>query len=560
MSTDHAGHDHAGNDHTHRSTSHDYRLPELPEAVDVFDTTLRDGSQQEGLSLTVDDKLRVAEQLDHLGVAYIEGGWPGANPKDDEFFRRAPAELALSTSTLVAFGSTRRAGVRASEDAVLAKLIEADTPVVCLVAKSWDRHVTDALRTSLEEAVAMVADSVAFLRASDKRVFLDAEHFFDGYRHNPEFALRVLAAAEEAGAEALVLCDTNGGTLPDDIGAAVAGVRERTSAQLGIHCHNDAGCAVANSLVAVQAGATQVQGCVNGYGERAGNTDLAAAIPNLSLKLSVRTIPPERLERLTPVAHHIAELVNIPPDPQQPFIGASVFAHKGGLHASAVARRRDLYEHIDPGAVGNGTRVVVSEMAGRSTLAMKAAELGLDLDGEVLGRVLDELKRLEHEGFHFEVADGSLELLLRRAGGWEPDFFTVESFRVISDHLPERAVLDAGHEMVTTEATVKVLVGRERVVATAEGNGPVNALDGALRQAIGGHFPSLAAAHLTDYRVRVLDPGKGTGAVTRVLVDTSDGEQTWTTIGVSENIIEASWQALYDSVIFALVHAGPSRP
>ena len=325
---------------------------------------------------------------------------------------------------------------------MLANLIEAGAPVACIVAKSWDRHVAEALRTSLDEAVAMVADSVRHLRAHDLRVFLDAEHFFDGYRGNPEFALSVLAAAEEAGAEALVLCDTNGGSLPDDVGQAVADVRARTSAQLGIHCHNDAGCAVANSLVAVQAGVTQVQGCINGYGERAGNTDLSAAIPNLSLKLRIRTIPDDRLERLTPVAHHIAELVNIAPNPQQPYVGNSVFAHKGGLHASAVARSADLYEHVVPNVVGNGTRVVVSEMAGRSTLAMKAAELGLDLDGEVIGRVLDELKRLEHEGYHFEVADGSLELLLRRATGWTADYFTVESFRVITDH-EERNGADA---------------------------------------------------------------------------------------------------------------------
>jgi 2-isopropylmalate synthase len=443
---------------------------------------------------------------------------------------------------------------------VLANLIEAGAPVACIVAKSWDRHVAEALRTSLDEAVAMVADSVRFLRAHDMRVFLDAEHFFDGYRGNPEFALSVLAAAEEAGADALVLCDTNGGSLPDEVGQAVAAVRERTSAQLGIHCHNDAGCAVANSLVAVQAGATQVQGCVNGYGERAGNTDLSAAIPNLSLKLNIRTIPPDRMERLTPVAHHIAELVNIAPNPQQPYVGNSVFAHKGGLHASAVARSADLYEHVEPNAVGNGTRVVVSEMAGRSTLAMKAAELGLELDGEVLGRVLDELKRLEHEGYHFEVADGSLELLLRRATGWNAGYFTVETFRVITDHgdrgepgtpAPANALFG-----VMTEATVKVHVGSERIVATAEGNGPVNALDGALRGAIGSRFPALSNIHLTDYRVRVLDTGRGTGAVTRVLVDTTDGQRTWTTIGVSENIIEASWQALYDSIVFGLLHSG----
>jgi len=569
MSTDANGaesHSHGGvrhsHAHGHSAHAHDYALPSLPEAVDIFDTILRDGSQQEGLSLTVDDKLRVAEQLDHLGVTYIEGGWPGANPKDIEFFARAKKELTLGTATLVAFGSTRRAGVKPEHDTVLANLVEAGAPVACIVAKAWDRHVAEALRTSLDEAVAMVADSVRYLRQHDLRVFLDAEHFFDGYRGNSDFALSVLAAAEEEGADALVLCDTNGGTLPDDVGQAVADVRARTSTQLGIHCHNDAGCAVANSLVAVQAGATQVQGCINGYGERAGNTDLSAAIPNLSLKLNVRTIPADRLERLTPVAHHIAELVNIAPNPQQPYVGNSVFAHKGGLHASAVARSADLYEHVDPNLVGNGTRVVVSEMAGRSTLAMKAAELGLELDGEVIGRVLDELKRLEHEGYHFEVADGSLELLLRRATGWVADYFTVESFRVITDH-GERSDMKGGTGAsagdalsgVTTEATVKVHVGPERIVALAEGNGPVNALDGALRGAIGAKFPALDHIHLTDYRVRVLDTGRGTGAVTRVLVDTTDGQRTWTTIGVSENIIEASWQALYDSIVFGLLHA-----
>jgi 2-isopropylmalate synthase len=541
--------------HGHRPGAHDFVMPRWPESVDIFDTTLRDGSQQEGLSLTVEDKLRVAEQLDHLGVAYIEGGWPGANPKDDEFFRRAPTELRLGTSTLVAFGSTRRPGAKADADETLRKLVDADTSTVCIVAKSWDRHVTDALRTDLDEAVAMVADSVDFLRRRDKRVFLDAEHFFDGYLHNAEFALRVLRAAEEAGAETLVLCDTNGGTLPHDVAAIVLDVVDRSGIQVGIHCHNDTGSAVANTLAAVGAGATHVQGCVNGYGERAGNADLAAAIPDLSLKLSVRTIPPERLERLTAVSHHIAELVNVALSPQQPYVGTSVFAHKGGLHASAVARRRDLYEHVSPQLVGNGMRVVVSEMAGRSTLAMKATELGLDLDGEVLGRVLDELKRLEHEGYHFEVADGSLELLLRRATGWEPEFFSVESFRVITDHASAPDRPGDGRGPVTTEATVKVHVGQDRMVATAEGNGPVNALDGALRQAIEPHFPALRGIHLTDYRVRVLDTGHGTGAVTRVLVDTSDGEQTWTTIGVSENIIEASWQALYDSIVLGLLRS-----
>ncbi len=530
---------------------HDYDLPDLPEAVDVFDTTLRDGSQQEGLSLTVDDKLRVAEQLDHLGVAFIEGGWPGAIPKDAEFFARAPSELSLSRSTLVAFGSTRRAGVAAEDDETLRNLVDAGVSAVCIVAKSSEMHVVDALRTTLDEAVAMVADSVAFLTRHDLRVFLDAEHFFDGYKANPEFSLAILRAAEEAGAETLVLCDTNGGTLPHEVEPIVRDVLGRFGTQVGVHFHNDGGCAVANSLAAVGSGATHVQGCVNGYGERAGNTDLSAAIPDLTLKLRVGTIPPDRLELITPVSHHIAELVNIAPDPQQPFVGSAVFAHKAGLHTSAIVRRSDAYEHVSPELVGNGTRFVVSEMAGRSTLALKAAELGLELDSQAMGSVLDSLKRLEHEGYHFEVADGSLELLLRSSTGWEQDFFELESYRVIADQ----------GEGLSTEATVKVLVGDERIVATAEGNGPVNALDGALRQAIGSRYPALAGLHLVDYRVRVLDTAKGTASVTRVLIDSTDGDRTWTTIGVSENIIAASWQALSDSIVYGLLHAGaPAAP
>ena len=538
-------------DHPHEEVrgGHDFALPALPDAVDVFDTTLRDGSQQEGLSLTVDDKLRVAEQLDHLGVTFIEGGWPGANPKDAEFFARAPKELDLARATLVAFGSTRRAGVRAEDDETLRHLVEAQTEAVCIVAKSSEMHVVDALRTTLDEAVAMVADSVAFLRANDLRVFLDAEHFFDGYRANAEFTLRILQAAEEAGAETLVLCDTNGGTLPYEVERIVTTVLDRFETQVGVHFHNDSGCAVANSLAGVSVGATHVQGCVNGYGERAGNADLAAVVPDLSLKLKVSTIPADRLPLLTPVAHHISELVNIAPNPQQPFVGASVFAHKAGLHTSAIARRSDAYEHVSPELVGNGTRFVVSEMAGRSTLAMKAEELGLDLDSAAMTSVLDSLKRLEYEGYHFEVADGSLELLLRDSTGWRQSFFELESYRVIADQ----------GEDLSTEATVKLTVEGERVVATAEGNGPVNALDGALRAAIGASYPALEGVHLVDYRVRVLDSAKGTGSVTRVLIDSTDGDRTWTTIGVSENIIAASWQALSDSVVYGLLHAAGDR-
>ncbi len=538
--------------HTHTSHSHAHGVPpEMPAAVDIYDTTLRDGSQQEGLSLTVDDKLRVAEQLDHLGVQYIEGGWPGANPKDEEFFRRAAAgDLRLETATLVAFGSTRKAGGRAETDPVLANLIAADTPVVCLVAKSAAWHVTETLRTTLNEAVDMVADSVAYLVSRGRRVFLDAEHFFDGYRENAPFSADVLLAAAGAGAEVLVLCDTNGGSLPFEVERVVGEVRDRVDIALGCHFHNDSGCAVANSLQAVRMGVTQVQGCVNGYGERTGNADLTAAVPDLTLKMGVRTIGAERLGRLTAVAHHIAEVVNVVPDPHQPFVGVSAFAHKAGLHTSAIARSRDAYEHVDPERVGNGTRFVVSEMAGRSTVALKAEQLGLGLNDADLGDIVERLKDLEHRGFHFEVADGSLELLMRSAGGWKQPFFSLESHRVITELREDGAFV--------TEATVKVIVGDDRVIATAEGNGPVNALDGALRKAIGPVYPELAHIHLTDFKVRVLDTSHGTAAITRVLIDTTDGDRTWTTIGVSENVIEASWAALEDSIVFALLHAGQS--
>ncbi|MGH9120965.1 MAG: citramalate synthase [Acidimicrobiales bacterium] len=524
--------------------------PKLPAAVDIYDTTLRDGSQQEGLSLTVDDKLRVAEQLDHLGVAYIEGGWPGDNPKDEEFFRRAAAgELQLTTAALVAFGSTRKARGRADSDPVLNHLLAAQTSTVCLVAKAAQWHVTETLRTTLDEAVEMVHDSVSFLVGQGKRVFLDAEHFFDGYRENPGFSLDVLAAAEAGGAEVLVLCDTNGGSLPYEAERVVAEVRQRVGVKMGCHFHNDSGCAVANSLVAVRQGVTQVQGCINGYGERTGNADLCAAVPDLTLKMGVATIAPARMRLLAPVAHHIAELVNVVPNPHQPFVGTSAFAHKAGLHASAIARQASAYEHVDPDSVGSGTRYVVSEMAGRSSVALKAEQLGLTLDDSALGEVVTRLKELEHRGYHFEVADGSLELLMRDATGWKQDWFRLESHRVITE------LREDGRYV--TEATIKVQVGDERVLATAEGNGPVNALDAALRKAVGPRYPQLARVHLTDFKVRVLDTNRGTAAVTRVLLDSTDGDSTWTTIGVSENVIEASWAALSDSIVYALLHVSP---
>ncbi|HEX9504488.1 MAG TPA: citramalate synthase, partial [Acidimicrobiia bacterium] len=383
-----------------------------------------------------------------------------------------------------------------------------------------------------------------------RAVFYDAEHFFDGYRRNSEFSLRVLEGAAQAGATRLVLCDTNGGTLPDEVERIVREVVAYFGSDVGIavHLHDDAGTGVANALAGVRGGAIQVQGTINGYGERTGNCNLTTIIPNLTLKMGIETIPADRLERLTPVAHHVAELVNMALNPQAPYVGMSAFAHKAGLHVSAIAKRPDAYEHVQPDSVGNGTRFVVSELAGRSTLTMKAKELGLTLDGPQLNELVDTLKRMEHEGYHFEVADASLELLMRRAAGWEQQWFEVESYRVITD---DDAFTTPG--AATTEATIKVHVGGERVIATAEGNGPVNALDAALRKAIGGRYPTLGQVHLTDYKVRVLDTAKGTGAVTRVLVDSTNGDRAWTTIGVSENIIEASWQALYDSLVYGLL-------
>ncbi len=537
-----------------RSAVHD---PSWPTQVDIYDTTLRDGSQLEGISLTVDDKLRIAEQLDRLGVAFIEGGWPGANPKDDEFFERAKTELDLSTSTFVAFGSTRRAKGKVDSDQTLTNLVAAGTEVVCIVGKCWDYHVTEALKTTLDEGVAMVADSVEYLVAQGKRVFFDAEHFFDGFKRNPEFSLRVVEAAAMAGAEAVVLCDTNGGSLPPDVEAAVGAVVDHVDCQVGIHLHNDTGCGVANALAAVRAGATQVQGTINGYGERVGNCDLVPIMANLELKMGIQCLPEGRLANLTSVAHHVAELVNFSVDPQQPYVGSTAFAHKAGLHTSALSRASDAYEHVDPEAVGNGTRVLVSEMAGRSTLEMKAEALGIELDGKTVGDVIDTLKKLEHEGYHFEAADASLELLMRGAAGWEQPFFRLESFSVDTDHRSgtnARLWNDVAVD-VETSATVKVWVDDTRHLAVGEGNGPVNALDAALRNALGDIYPALDRISLTDFKVRVLDTGKGTGAITRVLLDSTDGSREWTTIGVSENIIEASWQALVDSLVYGLLHA-----
>jgi 2-isopropylmalate synthase len=540
----------------------DATVDEPQRTVEIFDTTLRDGAQFEGISLTVEDKLRVAEQLDWLGVAWIEGGYPQANPRDAEFFQRAVKELRLETATLLAFGSTRRPAGKVDIDPTLRALVDAGVSTVCIVGKSWDFHVTEALRTSLDEGEAMVSDSVRFLRSSGLSVFFDAEHFFDGYKHNPEYALRVLEAAAAAGAGCLVLCDTNGGSLPHEVQRITDEVvRYFQGVPVGIHTQNDTGCAVANSIAAVVAGASQLQGTINGYGERTGNANLITCIPNLELKMGIRCLPEGRLERLTAVSRHVADLVNLPPQPADPYVGSSAFAHKGGLHTSALGRVGSAsYEHIDPASVGNSTRVVVSDLGGRAGMALKAREFGVELDDRAIAELSERLKHLEAEGFQFEAADASLELLMREATGWRQPYFRLEGYRVTSYHrnaLRGGAPIEDGESILDTEATVKLWVGDERLVAIGEGNGPVHALDAAVRSVLSDRYPLLDRIYLTDYRVRVLEgAATTTGAVVRVLVDTTDGERTWSTIGVSENVIEASWQALVDSLVYGLLHAG----
>jgi 2-isopropylmalate synthase len=516
--------------------------------VELYDTTLRDGAQRADLSYTVEDRLRILHRLDQVGFPFVEGGWPGANPRDSEFFKLATKE-ALQRSTLVAFGMTRRAGEQPSDSQALRDLLDAGTEHVCLVGKAWDLHVTEALRTDLDEGEAMVRDSVAFLRAQGRRVFFDAEHFFDGYVSNAAFSMRVLAAAEEAGAERLVLCDTNGGMLPFDVTRIVAEVKEHASVPLGIHVHNDAGCAVANSLVAVEAGVYQVQGTINGYGERTGNADLIPIAADLMLKMgAVDALPDGAVEHLTELAHYVAEVANVAPDAHQPYAGRFAFTHKAGLHSSGVARLTRAYEHIAPETVGNRRGVVASDHGGGATARMKAQEFGLELADEEIPRVVDDVKEREAAGYTFGVADASLELLMRGASGWRQPFFEIESYRV---HVEERV---GDGEPPLAEATVKVRTQGTRHIESAEGHGPVGALDNALRKALTNDYPELENMSLEDYRVRVLGEQGGTGAVVRVLIDTSNGEREWTTVGVSENIIEASWEALTDAYLFGLLH------
>ncbi|MEU6534299.1 citramalate synthase [Streptomyces sp. NPDC047000] len=515
----------------------------------LYDTTLRDGAQQEGMTLTVEDKLAVARELDGLGIGFIEGGWPGAVPRDTEFFRRARTELALEHAVLAAFGATRRPGGRAADDPQVRALLASGAPVVTLVAKSHTGHVRDALRTTLAENLAMIGDTVRHLVSAGRRVFVDAEHYFDGYQLDREYALTVVRAAAEAGAETVVLCDTNGGSLPDEVSSVVAETLALTGVQLGIHCHNDTGCAVANTLAAVDAGAVQAQGTAHGYGERCGNADLFTVIANLVLKRGREIVPLERLAALAATGRAVAELTQLPGAAAAPYIGGSAFTHKAGLHASALRVDPDLYQHTRPALVGNAMRTLVSDMGGRSSVELKARELGYDVEAgsDAVARAATRVKELENAGYSFESADASFELLLREelTGTPRPRPFEVESWSV--------GVLGTGGDEVRTEAGVALRVGGRSVTATGRGSGPVDALDAALHAALDPCFPALARLRLVDHRVRVLD-----GTAARVLVSYRDGGRRWNTVGVDTNTTAASWHALLDAIHYALLDTGPT--
>lgn len=516
--------------------------------VILYDTTLRDGAQREGLNLSLEDKIKIAKKLDEFGVQYIEGGFPGSNPKDRDFFEYFKSN-PLKCSKLVAFGSTRRKGTKADGDLNLAALNSAGTPAVTIVGKTWDLHIKDVLKTSLDENLRMVSDSIAFLSKNGREVIFDSEHFFDAYKANPDYAVKVLQTAKDSGADWMVLCDTNGGTLPAEVQEVVRELKKRFALKLGMHAHNDSECAVANSIIAVQSGCQMIQGTINGYGERCGNANMSSIIPALQLKLGFKVLPAGNLHMLTTVSHFVSEVANITPDSHQPYVGQSAFAHKGGLHIDAVKKNPQTFEHVAPELVGNLQRIVVSELSGKSTVVLKAKEIGVDLEDDPVkvSRIMNKVKDLEHAGYYFDAADGSFEILLRKETGIFKKLFKLESFRVIMEKREDGKVM--------TEATIKLEVDDQRIIATAEGNGPVNALDGALRKAVGKSFPHLNDIELTDYKVRVLDEKKGTAAKTRVLVETSDGKKSWGTIGVSENIIEASWQALMDSINYGLINA-----
>ncbi|MDF2660294.1 MAG: citramalate synthase [Paenibacillus sp.] len=514
--------------------------------VIIFDTTLRDGTQGEGISLSVEDKLKIAQKLDRLGVHYIEGGWPGSNGKDIEFFHRSK-ELNLTHAKVTAFGSTRRKDSKAETDPNLNRLVESGVSVATIFGKSWDFHVHTAIQTSLEENLNMIYDSVRYLKSQGLEVIYDAEHFFDGFKNNPEYALATIQKAEAAGADWVVLCDTNGGSLPGEVSDIVKTVCSKLKTPVGIHAHNDCELAVANSLAAVQAGARQVQGTINGFGERCGNANLCSVIPNLQLKLDYNCVSEQQLQSLTSVARYVSEIANVNMAVNQPFVGSAAFAHKGGIHVSAIMRHAKTYEHIVPELVGNKQRVLVSELAGQSNLLVKAQELNLDMSNETnqTKQIIEKIKELEHQGYQFEGADASLELLLRRAFGDIEDIFTMESFKLI--------VAKSPGDSVVSEAIVKMKVHGETVYTAAEGNGPVNALDNALRKALVQFYPDIRDMHLSDYKVRVINEKDATAAKVRVLIESTDINNTWSTVGVSENIIEASWEALLDSIRYALI-------
>jgi 2-isopropylmalate synthase len=521
-------------------------LPEPPDSrsVRILDTTLRDGTQGEGISLSVTDKLRIARRLDAFGVAFIEGGWPGSNPKDVEFFRRAE-EHAWENATIVAFGATRRAESITAEDAGLRALVDARVNVCVIFGKSHPLHVTEVLRTTKDENLRMIEESVAFLRGQGRRVIFDAEHFFDGFRADEAYALETLRAASRGGAEVLVLCDTNGGSLPWYVEAAVGTVRRAIEKPLGIHAHNDAGCAVANALSAVHAGVRHVQGTINGYGERCGNTNLCTVIPTLEHKFGLRCVPAEELQDLYDLSRFVSEVANIAPDEQQPYVGRSAFAHKAGVHVAALQHHPDSYQHIDPASVGNNARVIVSELSGKSNVLSKAKELGLNVESGAELEVLERIKEDEWRGSSYEAAEASVALMLhRKTAGYQPPFELLDYKVMVGQRVGQETF---------SEATIKIAVGDHILHTAAEGNGPVNALDQALRKALAPVYPMVLNIQLVDYKVRILDSKEGTGATTRVLVDSRDGEREWSTVGASTNIIEASWRALADSIEYGIL-------
>ena len=514
--------------------------------VKIYDTTLRDGIQAEGVSFSLLNKVEIAQELDELGLDYIEGGWPGSNPKDMEFFKKI-RKVSFRISKIAAFGSTRRRDKKVDADPSIRALLEAQTDVVTLFGKSWVFHVEKALKTDKEENLRMIEDSVNFFKRKGREVVFDAEHFFDGYKADPQYALKTLEVARDAGADCLVLCDSNGGSMPFEVEKIIGEVKERIEAPLGMHAHNDAGMAVANSIVAARKNISHIQGTINGYGERCGNADLCVVIPNLKLKLGIDCISRQKLKSFTRISHLVNELANLIPNNHQPYVGRSSFAHKGGIHVSAISRDRKTYEHIDPTLVGNKRRVLISELAGKSNIIYKLKEkkLGLEEKGSFSKRIIDRIKELENRGYEFEGAEGSFELLVKKASGSYEKLFDLEGFRVTVEKRDDGKLI--------SEATVKLRVKGKLMHTVAEGNGPVNALDNALRKALEQNYPDLHQMHLADYKVRILDTKAGTRAKTRVLIESSDGEDRWSTVGVSPNIIEASWEALLDSIEYKLL-------